>query len=110
VRKIFDIITPRRMAWVALTAATTYAVVAFAVGGEAMWLLLAVPPLLLLGGVLWLRWLPAAWAGAVLGLVIALLGFAIGPVVGGILALIGVAAFVAELPHLHHPHAPTAGH
>ncbi len=106
--KIFDIITPRRMTWVALAAAIAYAIVAFAVGGEAMWLLLAVPPLLLLGGLLWLRWQPAAWAGAVLALVIALLGFGIGPVVGGVLALLGVAAFVAELPHLHHPHAPAS--
>ena len=104
--KIFDIITPRRMTWVALAAAIAYAIVAFAVGGEAMWLLLAVPPLLLLSSMLWLRWLPAAWAGAILALVIALLGFGIGPVVGGILALIGMAAFVSELPHLHHPHAP----
>lgn len=30
--KIFDIITPRRMTWVALTAAAAYAIVAFAVG------------------------------------------------------------------------------
>jgi hypothetical protein len=108
VTKIYRIITPRRMAWVALAAAAAYAGVALAVGGLAMWLLLAVPPLLLLSGLLWLRWLPAAWAGAVLGLVIALLGFAIGPVVGGIIALIGVAALVSELPHLHHPHAPAA--
>jgi len=108
--KIFDIITPRRMTWVALAAAIAYALVAFAVGGEAMWLILAVPPLLLLSGLLWLRWLPAAWAGTVLALVIALLGFGIGPVVGGVLALIGVAAFVSELPHLHHPHAPAARH
>jgi hypothetical protein len=107
--KIFNIITPRRMTWVALAASIAYAVAAVAVGGESMWLLLAVAPLLLLSGLLWLRWLPAAWAGAVLALVIALLGFAIGPVVGGILALIGVAAFVSELPHLHHPHAPAAG-
>jgi hypothetical protein len=106
--KIFGIVTPRRMSWVALAAAIAYAIVAFAVGGEAMWLSLAVPPLLLLSGLLWLRWLAAAWAGAVLALVMALLGFGIGPAVGGILALIGVAAFVSELPHLHHPHAPAA--
>jgi hypothetical protein len=62
--KIFDIITPRRMTWVTLAAAIAYAIVAFAVDGEAMWLLLAVPSLLLLSGMLWLRWLPAAWAVA----------------------------------------------
>jgi hypothetical protein len=105
---IFGIVTPRRMAWVALAAATAYAIVAFAVGGEAMWLFLVVPPLLLLSGLLWLRWLPAAWAGAVLALVMALLGFGIGPLVGGVLALIGVAAFVSELPRLHQPHVPAA--
>ena len=106
--KIFGVITPRRMTWVALAAAIAYATMAFAVGGEAMWLFLAVPPLLLLSGLLWLGWPPAAWAGAVLALVMALLGFGIGPLVGGVLALIGVAAFVSELPHLHHPHAPAA--
>ena len=106
--KIFGVITPRRMSLAALVAAMGYAAVAFVIGGEAMWLLLAVPPLLLLSGLLWLRWVPAAWAGAVLALVIALLGFAIGPVVGGILALIGLAACLSELPHLHHPHAPAA--
>ena len=108
--KIFDIVTPRRMAWIALGAAIVYAVVGFAVGGEAMWLvILGVPPLLLLSGILWLRWLPAAWAGAILGIVIALFGFGIGPLAGGILALIGLAACLSELPHLHHPHAPAAG-
>lgn len=109
--KIFDILTPRHVAWVALGTAIGYASAGFAVGGEGMWLVvLGVPPLLLLSGLLWLRWLPAAWAGAVLGLVIALFGFAIGPLAGGILAVIGVAAFLSELPHLHHPHAPAAGH
>jgi hypothetical protein len=108
--KIFDIITSRRMAWVALAAAIGYAIAGFAVGGEGMWLvILGVPPLLLLSGVLWLPWLAAAWAGAVLGVVIALFGFSIGPLAGGILALIGLAAFVSELPHLRHPqHAGTA--
>lgn len=106
--KIFDILTPRHVAWVALGTAIGYASVGFAVGGEGMWLVvLGVPPLLLLSGMLWPRWLPAAWAGAVLGLVIALFGFAIGPLAGGILAVIGVAAFLSELPHLH---APAAGH
>jgi hypothetical protein len=108
--KIFDILTPKHVAWVALGTAMAYASVGFAVGGEAMWLVvLGVPPLLLLSGLLWLRWLPAAWAAAVAGLVIALLGFGIGPLAGGILALIGVAAFLSELPHLHHPHASKAG-
>jgi hypothetical protein len=106
--KILSVLTPRRMTWVALAAATAYAAVAVTVGGEAMWLFLAVPPLVLLSGLLWLRWPPAGWAGAVLALVIALLGFGIGPVVGGILALIGIAAFMSELPHLHHPR-PGAG-
>jgi hypothetical protein len=107
--KIFDIITPKRMAWVALGAAIGYAIVGFAVGGEAMWLvILGAAPLLLLSGMLWLTWPPVAWAGAVFGLVIALLGFGIGPLAGGILALIGLAAFVSELPHLHHPHATGA--
>ena len=45
----------------------------------------------------------------VLGLVIALFGFGIGPLAGGILALIGLAAFLSELPHLHYPHAIAAG-
>ena len=40
---------------------------------------LCAPPLLLLSGVLWPRWLPAAWAGAVLGVIIALFGLLIGP-------------------------------
>lgn len=105
--KIFDIVTPKRMAWVALGAAVGYAVAGFAVGGEAMWLvILGAPPLLLLSGLLWL---PAAWAGAVLGLVTALLGFGIGPLAGGILALIGLAALLSELPHLRHPNATGAG-
>jgi hypothetical protein len=108
--KIFDILTPKHVAWVALGTAIGYASAGFAVGGEAMWLVvLGVPPLLLLSGLLWLRWLPAAWAGAVLGLGIALFGFGIGPLAGGILALIGVAAFLSELPRLHRPHASTAG-
>ncbi len=107
---ISGIITPKRMAWVALGAALGYAIVGFAVGGEGMWLvILGAPPLLLLSGMLWLPWLPAAWAGAVLGLVIALLGFGIGPLAGGILALIGLAAFLSELPHLRYPHATGAG-
>lgn len=108
--KIFDLLTPRHVAWAALGTASACAVVGLAVGGEAMWLVvLAVPPLLLLSGLLWLRWPPAAWAGALLGLVIALFGFGIGPMAGGILALIGVAAFVSELPYLHRPHASAAG-
>jgi hypothetical protein len=108
--KIFDLLTPKRVAWAALGAATAYVVVGLVVGDEAMWLVvLGVPPLLLLSGLLWLRWLPAAWAGAVLGLIIALFGFGIGPLAGGVLALIGVAAFVSELPHLHHRHASAAG-
>ncbi len=108
--KVFGILAPRHVAWVALGTAIAYAGAGFAIGGEAMWLVvLGVPPLLLLSGLLWLRWRPAAWAGAVLGLVVALLGFGIGPLAGGILALIGVAAFLSELPHLHRPHAPAAG-
>ncbi len=108
--KIFDIITPRRMAWVALGAAIGYGIVGFAVGGEAMWLvILGAPPLLLLSGALWLPGLPAAWAGAVLGLVIAFFGFGIGLLAGGILALIGLAALLSELPHLHHPGATASG-
>jgi hypothetical protein len=107
--KIFGIITPKRMAWVALGAAIGYAIAGFAIGDEAMWLVvLGVPPLLLLSGTLWLPWLPAAWAGAVLGLVTALLGLGIGPLAGGILALIGLAAFLSELPHLHHSNAGAA--
>ena len=107
--KISGIITPKRMAWVALGVAIGYAIVGFVVGGEAMWVvILGVPPLLLLSGMLWLPWRPAARAAAVLGLVIALLGFGIGPLAGGILALIGVAAFLSELPHLH-PHATATG-
>lgn len=108
--KIFGIITPKRMAWVALGAAIGYAIAGFALGGEVMWLvILGAPPLLLLSGILWLPWLPATWAAAVLGLVVALLGFGIGPLAGGVLALIGVAAFVSELPHLHRPHPTAAG-
>lgn len=108
--KILDILTPRHVAWAALGTAIAYAVVGFTLGGEAMLLvILGVPLMLLLSGLLWLRWLPAAWAGAVLGLVIALFGFGIGPLAGGILALIGVAAFLSEVPHLHHRHASTAG-
>ena len=132
--KIFDIISPRRMAWVALGAAIIYLIVAFAVGGEAIFLVILVPPLLLLGVLLWLRWLPAAWAGAVLGLgmvawfIVTLVinwsgyssdpfsEFGIGPdlLMGGPIALIGLAAFMSELPHLHlprlHRHGPKPAH
>jgi hypothetical protein len=108
--KVFDIITPRRMALVALGVAVAYAVVGFALGGEGMWLVvLGVPPLLLLAVMLWLPWLATAWAGAVLGLVISVFGFGIGPRAGGILALVGLAAFLSELPHLRRRHAPAAG-
>lgn len=107
--KIFGIITPKRVAGVALGAAIAYAVVGFAAGGEAVWLvILGVPPLLLLSGVWWLRWLPQPGQGPVFGLVIAMFGFGIGPLAGGILALIRLAAFLSELPHLHHPHALAA--
>lgn len=109
--KIFDIITSKRVAWTALAAAISYAIAGFAIGGEGMWLvILGVPPLLLLSGILWLPWLPAAWAGAVLGVVIAFFGFAIGPLAGGILALIGLAAFASELPHLRHRHHAGTAH
>ncbi len=107
--KIFNILTPRHMAWVALGTAATYAIVGFAVSGEGMWLvILGVPPLVLLSGILWLPWLLAAWAGAVLGLLIAVFGFAIGPLAGGILAVVGLAAFLSELPHLQHRHPSAA--
>lgn len=103
--KIFDIITSKRMARVALAVAIGYAITGFAVGAEGMWLvIMGVPPLLLLSAVLWLPGLPAAWTAAALGVVIALFGFTIGPLAGGMLALIGLAAFVSELPHLRHPH------
>ncbi len=83
----------------------------FAVGGEAMWLvILGVPPLLLLSGILCLRWLPAAWAGAVPGLVIAVFGFGNGPLPRAVLALIGLAAFLSELPQLGPAHRPAAKH
>jgi hypothetical protein len=109
--KIFDIITCRRMAWIALAAAAGCAIGGFAVGGEGMWLvILGVPPFLLLSGMLWLPWQPAAWAGAVLGVVIALFGFAIGPLAGGVFVLIGSAAFVSELPRLRHPHHAEPAH
>ena len=63
--KIFNILTPRHIAGGALGTAAAYAIVGFAVGGEGMWLvILGVPPLVLLSGILWLRWLPAVWAGA----------------------------------------------
>ncbi len=108
--KVFDIVTPRRVAWAALGAAIGFGIVGFTVGGEAMWLVvLGVPPLLLLSGTLWLPWPSAAWAGAVLGLVAAFFGFGIGPLAGGIIALIGLAAVLSELPHLHHPDATAAG-
>jgi hypothetical protein len=64
----------------------------------------------LLSAMLSLPWQPAAWAGAALGVVIALFGFAIGPLVGGIFALIGSAAFVSELPRLRHPHHAGTAH
>ena len=108
--KIFNGLTPRHVAWAALGTAIAYAIVGFAVGGAGMWLvILGVPPLVLLSGILWLRWLPAAWAGAVLGLLIAVFGFAIGPLAGGILALAGLAAFFSELPHLQHRHSSAVG-
>lgn len=107
--KIFDIITPRRIALVALAAAIGYAIAGFAIGGEGMLLVyLCVPPLLLLSGVLWVRWLPGAWAGAVLGVVMAFFGLLIGPYAGGILALIGLAALASELPHLRRRQQPAA--
>jgi hypothetical protein len=109
--KLFSIVTPERMARVALTAAVGYAIAGFAVGGEGMVLVyLCVLPLLLLSGALWLGWLPAAWIAALLGLVIFLLGLLIGPVAGGILALIGLAALVSELPHLRQPQQPAKMH
>ncbi len=108
--KFFSILTPRHMAWIALGTAIAYAIVGFTVGGEGMSLvILGVPPLVLLSGILWLPWLPAAWAGAVLSLLIALFGFAIGPLAGSILALVGLSAFLSELPHLHHRHPSAAG-
>ncbi|HEX9063920.1 MAG TPA: hypothetical protein VF843_02365, partial [Streptosporangiaceae bacterium] len=105
--KISGIITSKRMAWIALAAAIGYAIAGFAIGGDGILLvILCMPPLLLLGGVLLMRWQAAAWIGAVLGLAISLFGLLIGPIAGGILAVIGLAAFVSELPRLRHPHEP----
>lgn len=137
--KVFDIITPRRVALVALAAAIALAVVALVtnfVGPNPGWpltALLAAVPLLVFAGILWLRGALAAWAGAVAGLGLPTLWLivlidalnqpwnpvsledAIGfSVMVSVAALIGLAGFLSELPrlhlpHLHHRHASAAG-
>ncbi len=128
--KIFNIITPRRVAVVALAVAIAYAVAAFLMGGDApMLLFLVTAPLLLLGGLLLIRAVPAAWAAAIVGL--GIVGFVIRTIVVNlgpgsdlaafdwslfvILTLIGLAGLLSELPHLglphlRHPHGPKPAH
>ncbi len=95
--------------------------------------LMAAVPLLLLAVILRLRGALAAWAGAVAGLGLATLWLvvlistlnssepsgltdAIGwAVMLSVAALIGLAGFLSELPHLRlphlrHPHAPKPAH
>ncbi len=125
--KIFNIITPRRVAVVALAAAIALAVFAEAANLPSTVLPAAVP-LLLLAVILRLRGTLAAWAGALAGLglstfwLLALiytlnssepssLADAIGwAVMLSVATLIGLAGFLSELPHLRHPHGPKPAH
>ncbi len=131
--KIFDIITRKRMAILAL-AASIVSLAGFLAfhfvwtrsGGWDFYFGTVFLPMLLLSGILWVPGRVAAWAGAVLGvlapawwlllLITTLTPPAVtsspvspGDAVGlgfllGLAALTGLAGFVSELPHLHLPH------
>lgn len=127
--KIFDIITPRRVALLALGAVLAFVLLAVIwYGLYGLFLLLVAVPLLLLALVLALRGRVGAWAGAVGGVAMAAWGVlfillnlntpepldATWMAISSFAALIGLLGFVSELPHLHlpdlhHPHASTAG-
>lgn len=120
--KIFGIITPRRLGSVTLVVAAIYAVLGIVTGivlggGWPFQILLAAAPLALLGAVLRTREAPGAWTRAMVGLVLAGLwlvllifsatpaGLTAGDVAGmvlafGVPALLGLAGFLTELPHL----------
>lgn len=121
--KIFDIITPRRVALLALGAALAIVLLAVLWYPYGLFLLIVAVPLLLLALLLALRGRVGAWAGAVGGVAMAVWGVlfillnlntpdpldATWMAISSFAALIGLLGFVSELPHLSLPSpAPAA--